>query len=110
MVTPPAAFDTPPGSVGDLLQLLPRTVGNVASLAVQNRLRHIGATSVLGTTLMDNEVCRAVYEDFLLAALAAGRYVSAPPAQVVGTGLGDLQPALDLQRRGVSAHKVVVSL
>jgi len=110
MVTPPASFDTPPNSTGDLLRALPRTARSVASLAVRNRLRHVSTKSVFGTTLMDNEVCRAVYEYFLPAALAEGRYVAAPPARVVGTGLDDLQAALDLQRRGVSAQKVVVSL
>jgi len=110
MVTPPASFDTPPNSTGDLLRALPRTARSVASLAVRNRLRRVSTKSVFGTTLMDNEVCRAVYEDFLPAALAEGRYVAAPPARVVGTGLDELQAALDLQRRGVSAQKVVVSL
>lgn len=110
MVTPPASFDTPPTGAGDLLRVLPRVVGSVAALSVRNRLRHVSTKSVFGTTLMDNEVCRAVYEDFLPAALAEGRYVAAPPARVVGTGLDDLQAALDFQRRGVSAQKVVVSL
>ena len=110
MVTPPASFDTPPDGTAGLLRLLPRTVASVASLAVRNRMRHIGTKSVFGTTLMDNEVCRAVYEDFLPAALAQGRYVAAPPARLVGKGLDAIQPALDLQRNGVSAQKVVVSL
>jgi len=110
MVTPPASFDTPPAGTGDLLRALPRSVGSVVSLAVRNRLRRVSTKSVFGTTLMDNEVCRAVYEDFLPAALAEGRYVAAPPPYVVGTGLGELQAALDLQRRGVSAQKVVVVL
>ena len=110
MVTPPASFDTPPAGTGDLLRVLPRTVGSVASLSVRNRVRHVSTKSVFGTTLMDNEVCRALYEDFLPAALAENRYVAAPPARVVGKGLGELQAALDLQRRGVSAQKVVVSL
>ncbi len=110
MVTPPASFDTPPDGTAGLLRLLPRTVASVASLAVRNRLRNIGTKSVFGTTLMDNEVCRAVYQDFLPAALAQGRYVAAPPARVAGKGLDAIQPALDLQRNGVSAQKVVVSL
>ena len=110
MVTPPASFDTPPGGVGDLLRAIPRAVGAVASLAVRNRRRQIRTGSVFGTTLMNNHVCRAIYRDFLPAALAEGRYVASPPARIVGTGLGDIQPALDLARRGVSAEKFVVLL
>ena len=110
MVTPPASLGAPPAGAGDLLRLFPRTVGSVASLAVRNRMRHVDTRSVFGTTLMDNEVCRAVYEDFLPAALSQGRYVAAPPARVVGRGLDAIQAAVDLQRDGVSAQKVVVSL
>jgi len=110
MVTPPASFDIPPDGVGDLLRALPGTVRSVVSLAVRNRMRHVDTRSVFGTTLMDNEVCRAVYQDFLPAALAQGRYAAAPPARVVGSGLHAIQAAVDLQRAGVSAQKVVVSL
>lgn len=66
--------------------------------------------SIFGSTLMDNEVSRVVYEDFLPAALADGRYVAAPPPRVVGVGLEHVQAGLDLQKQGVSAEKIVVRL
>jgi hypothetical protein len=42
--------------------------------------------------------------------LAAGSYRAAPPAKVVGAGLEAIQTAFELQRKGVSAQKLVVSL
>ena len=51
-----------------------------------------------------------VYTDFLPRALESGRFVPAPPPLVAGKGLGAVQGAMDLQMRGVSAQKVVVSL
>ncbi|KAI9876490.1 MAG: hypothetical protein M1830_006386, partial [Pleopsidium flavum] len=55
-------------------------------------------------------VSRAVYEDFLPAALAQGKYIAAPEPHVVGKGLEHLQEAMELNKKGVSAKKVVVSL
>lgn len=52
----------------------------------------------------------AVYVDFLEEALAQGTYIAAPDAKVVGEGLESLQGALDLQKKGVSASKLIVSL
>jgi len=43
-------------------------------------------------------------------ALADHRYQPAPEAHVVGTGLDQVQPALDMHIRGVSARKLVVTL
>jgi len=83
--------------------------GNVA-LQARSRVAGVRARFVWGSSLMDNEVGSMLWEDFLPAALAEGRYLTAPSAEVVGTGLEQLQPALDQLRRGVSAKKLVVSL
>lgn len=110
MVTPPGAFERPPlGTVG-VLALALRFARENAALAAKARLRHVRTRSVFGSTLMGNEVSRAVYENFLPAALADGRYAAAPDALVVGRGLEAVQTAFDLHRDGVSARKVVVSL
>lgn len=45
----------------------------------------------------------------LPGALAAGRYLAAPEPYVVGHSLQQVQHALDVQLKGVSAQKVVVS-
>ncbi|EED12115.1 zinc-binding oxidoreductase CipB [Talaromyces stipitatus ATCC 10500] len=66
--------------------------------------------SVFGTTIKDNQVGKAIYEDYLPKALAAGTFIPAPNALVAGKGLESVQAAVDLQSRGTSAQKVVVSL
>ncbi|KAI1774982.1 GroES-like protein [Hypoxylon cercidicola] len=58
----------------------------------------------------DNVVSRLVFQDFLPRALEARQFVPAPPPLVVGTGLDKIQEAMDLQMKGVSAQKIVVSL
>lgn len=66
--------------------------------------------AIFATTLKDNEVGKAIYEDFLPRALKAGTFVPAPEPLVAGKGLESVQGAVDLQRKGVSAQKVVVLL
>lgn len=65
---------------------------------------------IFGTTIKDNQVGKAVYEDFLPKALKAGSYVPAPEPLVSGNGLESVQEAVDLQQKGVSASKVVILL
>ncbi len=76
----------------------------------KSRTRHIGTKFIFGSSLVDNGVGKAIYVDFLPKALAEGAYVAAPDPHVVGKGLEYVQAALDLQKKGVSAKKVVVSL
>ncbi|RDW87088.1 zinc-binding alcohol dehydrogenase family protein [Aspergillus mulundensis] len=66
--------------------------------------------SVFATTIKDNHVGKAIYEDFLPKALEAGTFIPAPVALVAGKGLESVQVAVDLQAKGTSAQKVVVSL
>lgn len=70
----------------------------------------VDAKFIFGSDLKDNEVSHVVYVDFLPKALAEGRYIAAPEPQVVGKGLEYFQTGLDVQKKGVSAKKVVVSL
>ena len=65
---------------------------------------------ILGSSLADNELGAAIYIDYLPKALANGRFIAAPEPLVVGKGLEFIQKALETQREGVSAKKVVVSL
>ena len=80
------------------------------ALQVRARTCRVGAKYIFGTTLKTNEVSHAVYRDFLPDALAEGRYVAAPAPTVVGNGVHDIQHAMAIQRKGVSAAKVVVTL
>ncbi|KAL2012852.1 hypothetical protein VTN00DRAFT_377 [Thermoascus crustaceus] len=65
---------------------------------------------IFASDLKDNEVSQAIYVDFLPKALAAGTYTCAPDPEVVGKGLENIQPALEILKKGVSAKKLVVSL
>lgn len=80
------------------------------SMLFKSLTRHIGTKFIFGTSLMDSEVSRVIYVDFLPRALAEGRYVAAPEPYVIGKGLDSIQAGLDVQMNGVSASKVVVSL
>ena len=66
--------------------------------------------NVFAITIKDNEVGKVVYEDFLPKALKAGTYVPAPEPLIAGKGLESVQAAVELQQKGVSAAKIVVSL
>ncbi|PYI21536.1 zinc-binding alcohol dehydrogenase domain-containing protein cipB [Aspergillus japonicus CBS 114.51] len=66
--------------------------------------------SVFGTTLKDNAVGKAIYEDFLPRALKAGSFTPAPEPLVAGHGLHSIQAAVDRQAQGTSAQKIVVVL
>ena len=57
----------------------------------------------------DFDRSKALYGDFLPESLANGSYKAVPTPQIVGQGLEKIQEALDLQRKGVSAAKIVVS-
>ena len=65
---------------------------------------------IFAITIKDNEVGKAVYEDFLPKALEAGTYVPAPEPLIAGKGLESVQGAVELVQKGVSAAKIVVSL
>jgi NADPH:quinone reductase-like Zn-dependent oxidoreductase len=112
MASFPISLEKLSGS-GMSLQLVPMILQLLrfnVSMWFKSRARHIHTNFIFGSTLMDNEVSRVIYEDFLPEALADGQYVAAPDPYVVGKGLDYVQAAFDLQRKGVSARKVVVSL
>ncbi len=75
------------------------------SLRVRSRIRNVGTKATFGSTLMDNEVSRVIYENFPPDALADGRYVAALTPRILGTGLEHIQTGMDAQRKGVSAQK-----
>lgn len=70
----------------------------------------IETKDIFATTLGENEVGDAIFGHFLPQALREGKYIVAPEANVVGKGLESLGDALEVQKKGVSAAKVVVSL
>lgn len=81
-------------------------------LQVRRRSRHVGVKVKFydASSVIDNDIGPAIYRDFLGPALAAGRFRPTPPPTVAGHGLQAVQDAFDIQRLGVSAAKVVVTL
>jgi len=117
MASAPIGLDAlPDGTDGrgvSFRQLIPvvfQMLGSSVSMELRARMRRVRTKFVIGDTLVNNEVGRVIYVDFLPKALAAGQYVAAPDPYVVGTGLDCVQAAFDVQKKGVSAQKVVVSL
>ena len=106
MASFPISFEKPVGRPGMALQF----VSFAVSMGLKSRLRGIRTKFIDGNSLIHNEVSRAIYMDFLPRALAEGRYVAAPDPSIIGEGLDSIQAGLDVQRKGVSARKVVVSL
>lgn len=82
----------------------------MAGLAVRARRAGVRSSFVWGSSLRDDEVGRRLWTDVLPALLADGRLRAVPEPLVVGSGLAAVQTALDRQRAGVSARKVVVTL
>ena len=113
MTSAPVAFEGLPDGGGMSLQfiaLIARLVRANASLVLKARMRRIRTKFIFGDSLANNEVGRMIYVDFLSKALADGRYVAAPEPSIVGHGLGCIQVGFGVQRRGMSARKVVVTL
>lgn len=113
MATPPVSFDDVPAGRGHWRKLVPTMAGMiVASTAVALRARRnkVSTKMIWVSTLIANEVGPMIFEAFLPSALAEGRYATAPKAEVVGHGLDAIPAALERQRRGVSATKLVVTL
>ncbi len=102
--------DVGAGAMLQVLPLLPKMLLSGLSDALKARTRGIGTKFIWGGSLVDNEVGPAVFVHFLPGALADSRFVAAPPAVVVGSGLDAIEAGFEAQRRGVSAKKVVVSL
>jgi len=100
----------PRAGTGAILPVLLRIVGSTIAFTIKLKMRHIGTKAIFGTTLADNEVGSLIYNNYLPQALAAGSFVAAPEPQIIGKGLEQIQPGLELQKKGVSARKLVVSL
>lgn len=70
----------------------------------------IGMKQIYSLSIRENGVGKAVWEEFLPKALAAGTFVPGLESLVVGKGLESVQSGLDRLKDGVSAQKVVVVL
>ncbi len=107
---PVSLTDVASGGRFVMLRLLPTMIVSTLSNARKARARGVKTKFIWGGSLVDNEVGPTIYADFLPAALGDGRFVAAPPAQVVGSGLAAIESGFEVQKKGMSAKKVVVSL
>lgn len=113
LASPPLSFD---GLADDnrgrfaLPRVLLKLITSNVALQITSRRRGVRTKYIFGSSLKSNEVSTAIYRDFLPGALADGRYLAAPKPLVVGQGVGEFQRAMDIQLKGVSAAKVVVTL
>jgi hypothetical protein len=81
------------------------------TLSVPDKLPScVGAKFIFASDLKNIEVSKVIFEDFLPKALAEGKYDAAPDPEVVGKGLEYIQAGFVLQKKGMSAKKVLVSL
>lgn len=113
LASPSVSFASLPRRAGvsaAFLRTMARLVGGNVALQIAARRRGIQARFVWGSSLMTDEVGPMLWRDHLPAALADGRHVCAPRAEVVGEGLESIQSALDRLHEGVSARKLVVRL
>ncbi|CAD6594524.1 MAG: hypothetical protein ASARMPRED_000587 [Alectoria sarmentosa] len=100
----------PPPKNFVILSIAASYLSGMANIWIKSKTRGIRTNFIFGSTLLYNEVGKAIYVDFLPQALAEGTYIAAPDPLVVGKGLEYIQAGYDLQRKGVSAKKIVVSL
>ncbi len=109
----PVSFDDAPARGGKrrwLAGKLIRLVAGNVGVMIRARRRGVRVKFVNGVTLLHNEVGPMIFVDFLPRALASGDYRAAPPPLVVGKGLSSVAHAFEIQKKGVSAQKVVVTL
>jgi NADPH:quinone reductase-like Zn-dependent oxidoreductase len=109
----PVSLDNIPAGRGRIFRLVPILITMLFTLLALNvRARRRGVTTgmIWGAALLDNEIGPMIYRDFIGPALAEGRFIAAPEAQLVGEGLEMIPQALEQQRKGVSARKLVVRL
>ncbi|MBO1041388.1 hypothetical protein [Brucella pituitosa] len=102
------------GNLADCVAVVRRSEGRrlvAMTLPTNDALpESVVATHIHGTSLKDDGIGDMIYRKFLPEALANQRYRAAPPARIVGHGLGALQGALETLKVGVSGEKIVVAL
>jgi len=107
-----ATYPSPPENAKHfvLLQTAFGFISWVVSYKLRGLLKGVGSAFIFGSTLAHNGVGKDIFVDFLPGALERGTFVAAPDPRVVGKGLESLQVAFEIQMKGVSATKIVVSI
>ena len=90
--------------MGDMMSMMGRN-------AIKKMMAGIEIKFIIIAGLVDPGSCVShVYMEFLGPALAKRQFVPAPAPHIVGRGLDKINEALELNQKGVSARKLVVSL
>ena len=108
MVSFPVSQEAPQNFV--ILRTVVPFIWAVLQYKIQGMLGGVKSSFVSITPIFSNGISKYIFTDFLPKALQAGTFKAAPEPQVVGTGLEAVQTAFDLQKQGVSAKKLVVTL
>ncbi|KAK5497314.1 hypothetical protein LTR43_008240 [Exophiala xenobiotica] len=93
-----------------VLQTILTYLSGMISLWIKAKRYGIRSGYIAADTLVWNELGPLLYGEFLPKALAEKTFVPAPDPEVVGHGLENVQKAMDIQSKGVSAKKIVVTL
>ncbi|WP_158800462.1 zinc-binding alcohol dehydrogenase family protein [Pedobacter sp. L105] len=113
-VSSAVSFDTIPEGRGItfpvILKLIPNILASSIKIWLKSRLKGVTAKFYDSSSMVDNEIGKYIFHDYLGKALSTGTFQAAPKPKIVGTSLHDIQGAFEIQRRGVSAAKVVVDL
>ncbi|RAK98076.1 zinc-binding alcohol dehydrogenase family protein [Aspergillus ibericus CBS 121593] len=70
--------------------------------------KYVRAVSIIEQP--DEHIAQWIWGQFLPQALTSGQFQAKPDLYIVGNGLKDVQYGLDVQKKGVSAKKGVISL
>ncbi|VTT64400.1 unnamed protein product [Fusarium fujikuroi] len=75
--------------------------------SVSSEVAGVEAKTILSTSIINTPVAKAVFGDYIPAALEQGKFKAVPEAEVVGKGLEAVQLGINTLAKGVSAKKIV---
>ncbi|CZR65685.1 related to oxidoreductase [Phialocephala subalpina] len=85
-------------------------LSGIVKLYVKAVMKGVKLGFIFGGTLVDNGIGKEIYGNYVEKALEMGDFKAAPEPEVFGRGLDKLQGAMEAQRKGVSAKKIIVVL
>lgn len=108
MATYPEPKQTPTSMV-----FLKNVVAYVSWIAVfksKGLLKGVKSNFIFSSSVSRNGVGKAIWEEWLPKAISEGTFRPSPEPVIFGKGLDKIQDAMEFQKKGVSAKKVVVQL
>jgi len=108
MATYPEPKETPTSFV--LLKNAATFVSWMAAFKAKGLFTGVKSNFIFSSSVSHNGVGRAIWEEYLPKALSEGTFKASPEPVIFGKGLDKIQDAMEFQKKGVSAKKVVVQL